>query len=390
MTELIDTAVAPLRGPETASAPRVLLAPVTVTPSKPLTPSHLKGLFWADVLYRASAGLTEVTYRYSPTTYFPTEQVVGFWEFLDRTEGDTDYSGATEADIGELYVRHRAQAGRPGADALRPYLEAVEAGDWVHPASRQILRLWSGHYARLGLYDPGLLEHRPPGLALEEMIERLAARGVVLDQRRWGGPVYLDLSADGMPLRRIVTADGRPNYLACALRELLPLAEAHDEVVFLYDRDLDPDYRLLERVLSGPRTAVHRIPIGRVPIDGRITSARHGDWHNHTVDALLDRFGPGRADPATRLGLRLYFLAVLGPGDQESFRADLLAKSRTRATRLLERAAPEPPADPAAVARDLARHRRSHLYVDPYRLTSSLLARSRHTIDRSLLTSVFL
>ncbi|WP_246113703.1 hypothetical protein [Streptomyces montanus] len=371
------------------SHPRVLLAPITVTPSKPLTPSHLKGLLWSDVLYRATARLADVTYRYSPTTYYPTEQVLGFWEFLDRTEGDTDYSGASEEDIGELYVRHRAEGARPGADALRPYLEAVEAGDWVHPASSRVLHLWSGHYARLGLHDPGMLKHQPPGLGLAEMIERLVARGVGLDQRRWGGPVYLDLSGCGMPLRQIVTADGRPNYLACALRELLPLAESHDEVVFLYDRELDPDYRLLERVLSGPDTAVHRIPIGRVPIGGRIASARHGGWHDHTVDALMDHLGKEHDAAAIRLGMRLYFLATLGKGDQQSFRHDLLEKSCTRAARLLERSAQHPPAGSAALAEDLSRHRRSHLYVDPYRLTSSLLARSRRTVDRDLLSSVF-
>lgn len=53
--------------PPGAAHPRVLLAPITVTPSKPLTPSHLKGLLWTDVMYRATAQLAEVTYRYSPT-----------------------------------------------------------------------------------------------------------------------------------------------------------------------------------------------------------------------------------------------------------------------------------------------------------------------------------
>jgi hypothetical protein len=58
---------------------RVLLAPVTVTPTKPLTPSHLKGLLWTDVMYRATAAVADVTYRYSHTTYNQTEQTLGFW-----------------------------------------------------------------------------------------------------------------------------------------------------------------------------------------------------------------------------------------------------------------------------------------------------------------------
>ncbi|MFJ7125780.1 hypothetical protein [Streptomyces sp. NPDC098101] len=366
---------------------RVLLAPVTVTPSKPLTPSHLKGLLWADVMHRATKPSADVTFRYSHTTYHPTEQTLGFWEFLDRAVGDADYANLSETDIGELYVRHRAEERTVTADDLRPYREAVESDGFVHPAGARVLRLWAGHYERLGLHDPGLLAHQPPEFGLEEMIGDLLADGLAIDQRDVGGPVYLDATRYGLPLRRIVTADGRPNYLACALRELLPLAPRYDEVVVLYDRELDPDYRLLERVLAHKGPTVHRVPIGRVPIDGTITSARHGGWHDHTVDALLRSLAD--ADPAAlRLGMRLYFIATLGPGQQESFRHDLLRKSVARAEQLLDRAGREPDADPDGLSALLRRHRRGHTHVDPYRLTSSLLNRRGPAPARSLLTTV--
>jgi hypothetical protein len=277
-----------------------------------------------DVMYRATAPLADVTYRYSHTTYHPTEQTLGFWEFLDRTYGDTDYESLSEEEIGEFYVRYRAEGAPPTAEALRPYTEAAESNGFVHPASTRILRLWTGHYEQLGLHDPGLLAHQPPGSSLDEMVEDLVAAGLGLDQRELGGPVYLDATRFGLPLRQIVTADGRPNYLACALRELLPLAPGHDEVVLLYDRELDPDYQLLERVLSNKGTTVRRVPIGRVPIDGKITSARHGGWHDHTVDALLRSVGDDHGPEALRLGMRLYFIATLGRGQEESFRHELL------------------------------------------------------------------
>ncbi|MCY0939424.1 hypothetical protein, partial [Streptomyces sp. H34-S4] len=301
----------------TGARRKVLLAPVTVTPSKPLTPSHLKGLLWVDVMYRATRAYADVTYRSSHTTYHRTEQTMGFWEFLDRTQRDTDYEALSEAEIGELYVRYRAEGRAPSASELRPYAEAVENDGFVHRAGARVLRLWAGHYERLGLHDPGLLAHQPPGFGLEEMIDDLLASGLGLDQRDVGGPVYLDATRYGLPLRQIVTADGRPNYVACALRELLPLASRYDEIVVLYDRELDSDYRLLERVLSLKGPTVHRVPIGRVPIDGKIASARYGGWGEHTVDALLRSFADA-ADPATvRLGMRLYFIASLGPGQQE-------------------------------------------------------------------------
>lgn len=361
------TAPALAAAPPAVARPRVLLAPVTVTPAKPLTPSHLKGLLWTDVMYRATSALADVTYRSSHSTYDVCEQTAGFWEYLDRTLGDTDYSACSEEDVGELYVRYRAAGERTPYAAWRPYVEAVERSGWVHPASARVLELWRGHYARLGLHDPGLAEHQPPGLGLEEMIDRLGTLGMCLDLRRHGGPVYLDGTRHGIPLRQIVAADGRANYLACALRELLPLAPAYDEVVLLYDRGLEPDYLLLQRTLERLGTAVHRVPIGRVPIDGRIRSARHGDWRGHTAGALLDALD--RAGPVLWLAVRLYFVAVLGPGDQESFRGDLLRRCLGRAERLLDRRTSD-----GEVAAALHRHRGEHRYVDPYRLTSGLLA----------------
>ncbi|MFE1774780.1 hypothetical protein [Streptomyces sp. NPDC059008] len=371
--------------------PTVLLAPITVTPAKPLTPSHLKGLLWTDVMFRATAQLADVTYRYSHTTYHPTEQTLGFWEFLDRTGGDTDYTTLTEEQIGELYVRYRAEGRRPTAEDLRPYEEAVESGGWVHPASARVLRLWAGHYARLGLHDPGLERHQPPGLGLDETIDRLVSAGTGLDHRDYGGPVYLDATRFGLPLRQIVSPDGRPNYLACALRELLPLVPHYDEVVLLYDRELDPDYQLLQRVLAGPGRTVHRVPVGRVPLDGKITSARHGGWHAYTVDALLRAMGDDHEPAVRRLGMRLYFVATLGPGQAQSFRHDLLRQCLLRAERLLDRSAAAARSDgPPDVPTALARHRRDHTYVDPYRLTSSLLGKKGPAPDRALLSTVYL
>ncbi|MEU1071654.1 hypothetical protein ABZ404_03285 [Streptomyces sp. NPDC005878] len=373
--------------PATAARRRVLLAPVTITPSKPLMPSHLKGLFWTDVMYRATACLAEVDYRFSHSTYHLTEQTLAFWEFLDRTQGDTGYAELTEDDIGSLYVRHRAAEDRVPAAALRPYADAVEHHEWVHPAATRVLELWRSHYARLGLYDPGLLDHQPPGLDLEEALEHLRARGLCLDHRAVGGPVYLDLTRHGLPLRQIVTADGRPNYLACALRELLPLAPHYDELVFLYDRELDPDYQLLARVLGPLGPDVHRVTVGRVPVDGRIRSARAGGWQGLDAAALLDAARADHGEAAIRLGMRLYFIATLGPGQAQSHRPDLLRQCLGRAERLLA-GAPDT-AEPALPAR-LGVHRRDHTYVDPYRLTTSLLGRRRPAPARDLLREVFL
>ncbi|MGW2919467.1 hypothetical protein ACWDBF_16590 [Streptomyces angustmyceticus] len=380
------TVAGPRPRPGAVDRPRVLLAPITVTPSKPLTPSHLKGLLWTDVMYRATRPLADVAYRYSHTTYHATEQTMGFWEFLDRSRRATDYGDFTEERIGELYVAFRA-AERAPAQALLPYAEAVERG-WVHPVSTRILRLWSEHYAALGLHDPGLLRHQPPGLGLDAVLERLTGLGMCLDQREVGGPVYLDLTRFGLPLRQLVTADGRPNYLACALRELIPLAPDFDELVLLYDRELDPDYQQLARVLTALGPRVRRVAVGRVPIEGRIHSARHGGWQGLHAGTLIDSARAEYPEEAVRLGTRLYFIAVLGPGMQQSFRSDLLMQYIKRAARLLDGAGPE--TDGVTLQDRLARHRKDHVYVDPYRLTSHLLGKRRPAPAADLLRTVFL
>lgn len=378
---------------------RVLLAPITITPSKPLTPSHLKGLLWADVMYRATGRLAEVSYRYSPSTYFLTEQTLAFWEYLDRVVGDTDYSELDETQIGALYVRHRAESAPAAPAALRPYAEAVELSGWAHPAATRVLDLWSAHYARLGMHDPGLVKHQPPGLGLEQALDILDGHGVCLDHRDVHGPVYLDLTRFGLPLRQIVSAEGQPNYMACALRELLPLAPDFDEVVLLYDREMDPDYQLLARVLSLLGTTVRRVPIGRVPVDGAIRSARHGDWRGLEAGALLDAAAAEHGPDALRLGMRLYFIAALGPGQRQSFREELLHQSLRRAARLLDAlplsrtpntAVRAPGIRASDTLAQLARHRGDHEYVDPYRLTTSLLAKHRPAPSGDLLEAVFL
>ncbi|MDH6113612.1 hypothetical protein P3T36_005225 [Kitasatospora sp. MAP12-15] len=366
---------------------QVLLAPVTVTPSKPLTPSHLKGLLWTDAMYRATAQLADVTYRYSHTTYDRTEQTLGFWEYLDRTADCLDYSTLSEEQIGELYVGYRAEGSRPSAAQLHPYAEAVEHHGWVHPASARILELWTSHYARLGMHDPGLLAHQPPPGGLDEVIALLSVRNLCLDLRESGGPVYLDGTRYGLPLRLIVSSDGQPNYLACALRELVPLAPDFDEVVLLYDSELEPDYILLQRILGELGPEVRRVTLGRVPIDGRIRSARHGGWHDHTAGAVLAEAGADHDQDAVRLGLRLYFIATLGPGAGQSFRRDLLHQCCTKAARLIEAARATAP---APVADTIARHRGNHLFVDPYRLTSSLLGRRSPAPTAELLSAVYL
>jgi hypothetical protein len=365
---------------------RVLICPITITPTKALTPSHVKGLLWVDVMYRATALAADVTYRYSNTTFNTAGQTLGFWEFLDRTFGDLDYSTYSEEQIGKLYLRYHAEQRQAPFDVLRPYLRAVENSGWVHPASAALTDLWRKHYAVLGMHDPGLAEVQHPAMRQEEVLEFLRKRALCLDNRASGGPVYLDGTRSGLPLRQIVTADNQPNYLVGALRELIPLANQYDEIVLVHDRELTEDYLLLQRILLAASGAnVVREVIDRVPINGEIKSSRHGGWEDCTLPAMLAACQ--NAEPeALRLGMRLYFIAILGRGSTESFNLDLLRRTVQRASRLL--AAESPKLTDAELTEYVRRYQRDQR-IDPYRLTSSLLAGRRNPPVRDVAESVY-
>ncbi|MET7550932.1 hypothetical protein ABZS94_35270 [Streptomyces sp. NPDC005500] len=364
---------------------RILFAPVPLSPTKPLTPSHIKGLLWADVLGRSTNVLCDVDYLYSHSTANLSGQTLGFWSFLDDQYADTDFTKLDEEQIGALYVEFHQQGQFQASPRIFAYRDSVERESWVHPASTRILQLWRERMADFGIRDPGLAGPSRPLADLDVTVEALAARGLCIDHRSWRGPVYVDATSFGLPLRQIVGSSGHANYLACALRELVPLIGDYDEFVLACDREALPDYELLRRVLVSLGASVSLITVGRVRVGTTVQASRHGGWAGVTAAPLSRQFLENVEPQVFKLGLRLYFIATLGPGDLEPFRMDILSRCMTRAERVLSQAR-EPTS--TGLPEFLGRHARSLPYVHPYRLTSALMDR-RLNISRDLLTEVF-
>ncbi|QEU97234.1 hypothetical protein [Streptomyces kanamyceticus] len=393
-TQAAPTPAAPARR-------RVLFAPVPIAPTKPLTLSHVKGLLWSDVLHRATGLLHDADQLHSWTVAVANAQTLGFWAHLDRTRPGADYTALDEEAIGHLYVAYQRGAASGHVDAAPDDLTATArryAAGGLHPASARVYDLWALRHAELGIPDPGLRTHRRPPLALDPLIETLERHGLCVDHRPLRGPAYLDGTAGGVPLRQLVSAEGHPNYLAGLLRELVPLIGAYDSFVLVCDEDSAPDYRLVRYVLRRLGMAdVALVSVGRVrtdPTAARALSSRHGGWEGHTAAALAERFLDRVGERVYRLGLRLYFLALLGKGDRVPHRYDLVWRCMARAARLLDTAdagiqAPcgtgPPPYDEL-----LRRTARPHPYVDPYRLTTALLGRDGTAVDPGLLKEVYL
>ncbi|OLF05267.1 hypothetical protein BLA60_37060 [Actinophytocola xinjiangensis] len=348
------------------SRPRVLLAPVTVSPTKPLTPSHLKVLLPMDMLHRATATFAEVTHVYTPLAHAGSRQVAGFWEYLDRVHPGLDAPACSEERIGELYTEF--QRGEPVSNAALAPVVARAAEGWAHPVSVRLLDLWARHYRTLGMRDPSFGRTGPAPMAVDDLVDELAVRHLAIDGRSFGAPVYLDATSAGLPLRMVVGADGHANYLVTTLCELVPLLAGHDHVVLAHDPELRADYRTVAHVLGAFGVGVSRLEFARVPLNGSVRSARHGDWRGYTVGALAHGFADEYGEAAFALGYRLYLLAGLGRTAGASFTHDRFRRWVRRAAGLLDQARPGERVSLAPLAGRSS-------YVDPFRLAATVLGR---------------
>jgi hypothetical protein len=370
---------------------RLLIAPISVTATKPLLPAHAKGLLWVDVVYRATRQVAEVDYHWNPRLPHLSGQTLHFWEYLDRTTGAGDYTDWSETDVGNAYVRFNAEGGSTSFDTIRPYAAKVEADGWVHPASRRLLQCWTEQFELLGVMDPGLDRDRPFLLSVEELLEILGGAGLLVDHRRYGGPAYLDGTRWGLPLRPGVSADGHANYVVMLLRDLLPVAGGYSGVLLVHDQEITPDYVLIERILEFFGGRVRRLPLGRVPMKGIVRSSRFGGWTGTTLRELVDDCRRDFPLDVCRLGMRLYFIAMLNRAGNESFSADLLHRALRQADRVLESAVTSEATPSLARYRDGRRTAQQDGpgWIDAYRLTVSLFSR-REPPERVLLNAVYL
>lgn len=348
------------------------LSPIVATPTKALTPSHIKGLCWLDVLYKATARLRPVSYAINRRTYDATLQTVGFWAYLDAVQEYASYEGRSERWIGEQYVDFHRFAQKTPRDVVAAYRRRVENDGWVHPVSLRVLDIWKGYFRALNLFDPGLLRSEPLECSLAQALSILQEHGCSLDLRELNGPVFLDFTAEGVPLRQVVDEHGIENYVVCALRELLPAAHHHVKVLLVCDEELAADYALLERVLARVGVESTRLSLGRVPLDGVVKTSRAGGWEDYTFDRLVESYLPRFGAEIFRIGLRLYFIAALGRNASRSFDFSELERTLQKTERLVARF---PPRDAEDEARTLLRNHTTRFgFVDPYRLASLLFA----------------
>ncbi|MEU1917719.1 hypothetical protein [Streptomyces massasporeus] len=158
------------------------------------------------------------------------------------------------------------------------YLDRIDTSGWIHPAGRCVLDSWRAELDLLGVGDLGLGEDRPLAAAAGTTLEALADRGLFLDHRRFGGPVHLDGTRWGLPLRQLVGSDGHANYLLPVLRELIPAIGPGRVFLLVFD-DGGPWTRdRIDGVLArrGTRPRALARPGRRTPRRGLAAGSRSG------------------------------------------------------------------------------------------------------------------
>lgn len=343
----------------------------------------MKGLLWVDILCKASQSVADVTCLWNTRTPNLAGQTVQFWAYLDRVHGEFDYAELTDYEIGRMYVEFHGANAPVERHVLQGYIDRIERDGWVHPASARMLDIWREQFGTLGVVDPGLHANRAHRCDVEEVVDRLESDKLCLDQRSVGGPAYLDGTRWGIPLRPVIGVDGHANYLLNALRDLLPAVAEYDHILLIHDQEITQDFTLIDKILGHYGVRTSRLALGRVPLGGIVQSSRAGGWDGTSLGELTRTALAQFTIEEYRLGMRVYFGAMLGRAAGDSFDDRLLYRAMTRARKMLT----FPSWSEATPESFLRQHISKDAWVDPYRLTSAVISRP---VPRDVLAGLFL
>ncbi|HEU4728920.1 MAG TPA: hypothetical protein VFT22_13545 [Kofleriaceae bacterium] len=369
-----------------ATGARSLVFGVGFSPTKPLLPTHLKGLIWLDLALRATRAVVPVDCIANATRalWDATIQCIRFWAALDAdpaTSSPRYFDDKDDTWIGEEYVRKSRAPAEVSPELLAAYRGRLERG-WTHPSARRILEHWQAQYEVMGITTPRAELTSAAAPPSAEIVEQLRRLDCAIDLRPWSGGVYVDATAAGLPLRPLIDELGRENYLMQILGVVLGLAGAYDRISILYDAPTALDFRIVAQVLSRLGKRALLIEAERIDTPGIAGTSRAGGWKPCTCAAILERYVPRYPLEVVRLGLRLYFIMYVPLASKAEFSYDLLDRAMRKAravSRAIERAGAAPSAPPeeiASVVEPLTRRRffeRVGL-IDPHALLSLLLS----------------
>jgi hypothetical protein len=298
---------APLLSKSTGSA----YFPIGITPTKPLTPTHVKGLLHFDALTRLHRIIEPIGVAHNRRVWDMSLQTARFWTYLDLHHGQLDFDALSESQIGQLYARFSREGTDVPVAALEAMIAKVESEGYVHPSARCVLQSWVRHLQRIGL-DTGLLtESHALDISVQGILCKLSTFGDLVDQREFGGGVLWTAWTGHRATRTLISELGLPNYVVALLRQAHDLAQSYNTVHLFYDLSVERDFILLEDFLQALGVQSNRIGFPRMTSNGRALSFRAED-DVVTLGQMICRYENDYGDLCIALGLRLYFLHLSG------------------------------------------------------------------------------
>ena len=311
---------------------RYVIYPIHIAPTKPLTPTHIRHLLYVDCLYRGlQAKGIDVIYPYNRLRMDVTPQVLKLEQYIESKQ----LAVSNAEEVGNVYVQMTNESyalSQGKITEMRKEREDSLSGNSYYKA---ILPEWVEQHSFLRMYNPGLTQAVPFDISLEEVIEKLKEISMVLDSRKQGENVYIDLTDEGIKLRHFCSSVlSDYNYLGTMLRELLALRKNGDVFVFVFDDELLGDFFILQRVLERLGHKVYKIQTNRILLEGKALSSRHGGWEKYSLGRVLSFLqDKGYTQDEIALGLRLYYLGFI----PKSFEYRDLEKYTKKARLILNR-----------------------------------------------------
>lgn len=311
---------------------RYVIYPIHIAPTKPLTPTHVRHLLYVDCLYRGlKAKGIEVCYPYNRLRMDVTPQVLKLAQYIESK--GLPVTNAEE--VGQAYVTMTTENYGISQGRITEMRKELEQSLTGHSYYHAILPEWEEQHKLLRMHNPGLKKAKSFDLSIEQVIEQLKGISLILDSRKQGENVYLDLTDEGVKLRQFCSSDLLDyNYLGTMLRELLALRKTGDVFVFVFDDELLGDFFVLQRVLERLGHKVIKVQTNRILLEGKALSSRHGGWEKYSLGHVLDFLkDKGYSQDEVALGLRLYYFGFV----PKSFEYKDLERYTQKARFLLDR-----------------------------------------------------
>lgn len=314
---------------------KTALFPVGITPTKFLTPTHVKGILQIDLYRRLLMVSGHVDLIYNRRIWDSSLQTLHLWNQLNQTESGRSFETTSDLEISKLYSL--ASKAKPvDISPRRALQERVVRDGYIHPVSIRITEIWAQQLSRIGI-DSDFLSTSQPLTPFDTVLDEIRRCSYLLDYDAIGGGAYLDMTDQNFALRQLRSKTGEYNYLVPMISVVRQLTISYERVILCCDISVTRDFQLLQKMFETKDTKLELKLINRVSLDGRDLSSKEGIPYRFSFAQSIEPFFHDYTRADIRLGLLLYFLHAIPPKGGRDFNQEELAEQIALAATVLEK-----------------------------------------------------